>query len=141
VGVTPVATVGETVRASGMRNALPIPAGFRELDLLAKLASQFAVAAVEASRKAAQESAFSRRVRRGATLRPGRNTPLWNELARAVNAQFRRRGDRVNLGRILGLPRQRIYELFGRNRYLPDAERTLLLLLWLQARRAGQDLG
>jgi hypothetical protein len=124
-----------------MRNALPIPAGFRELDLLAKLASQFAVAAVEASRKAAQERAASRRPRRGATLRPGRHTPLWNELVRAVNAQFRRHGDRVNLGRILGLPRQRVYELFRRRRYLLDAERTLLLLVWLQARQAGHDLG
>jgi len=124
-----------------MRNALPIPAGFRELDLVANIASEFAMAAIAARRQAARAAVAARRPRRGSVLHPSQDTPLWNELVRAVNAQFRRRGDRVNLGRILGLPRQRIYELFRRRRHLLDAERTLLLLIWLQARRAGKDLG
>ncbi len=124
-----------------MRNALPIPPGFRELDLVANIVSEFAMAAIAARRQAAKAAAAARRPRRGSVLHPSQHTPLWNELVRAVNAQFRRRGDRVNLGRILGLPRQRIYELFRRRRHLLDAERTLLLLIWLQARRAGKDLG
>jgi hypothetical protein len=124
-----------------MRNVLPIPAGLRELDLAANLISELATAAIAARRRAAQSAEAARRPRRGAVLHPSDDTPLWNELVRAVNAQFRRRGDRVNLGRYLGLPRQRIHELFRRRRHLLDAERTLLLLIWLQARRAGEDVG
>jgi hypothetical protein len=67
----------------------------------------------------------------GATLRPGPATPLWNALVREVRMELRRRGDKVRLGRLLGLPRQRVHDfLVGRGR-MPDAERTLLLMEWL----------
>ncbi len=39
------------------------------------------------------------------------------------------------LGRLLGLPRQRVHEfIVGRGR-MPDAERTLLLMEWLAVRK------
>jgi hypothetical protein len=49
-------------------------------------------------------------------------------------------GGKSKLARILGLPRQRLQEFLRERRALPDAERTLLMLVWLQARREGRDL-
>ena len=73
----------------------------------------------------------------GATLRPGTSTPLWNALIAAVRPWLRRRGDKAQLARLLGVPRQRVHDfLVGRGR-MPDAERTLLLLEWLAARQRG----
>jgi hypothetical protein len=106
-----------------------------------ELAALLLEAAFDSVRESVRDAQRSRRPKRGKTLRPGTDTPLWNSLVLAVNAQFTRYGDKARLGRVLGLPRQRIYEIFRRRRHLPDAERTLLLLIWLQARRAGQDLG
>lgn len=74
----------------------------------------------------------------GRTLRPGRGTPLWNELRRQVRSRLRRRGDQAKLGRLLGLPRQRINAFVTGGGEMPDAERTLQLLAWLMAVRAGQ---
>ncbi len=65
---------------------------------------------------------------------------MWNELAKAVRAQLTRYGDKARLGRLLGLPRQRVHELLLYRRHMPDAERTLLLLAWLSARHQGRDL-
>ena len=48
---------------------------------------------------------------------------------------LRRYGDQVNLGRGIGLPRQRINAFVTRGTEMPDAERTLQLLLWLSAKR------
>jgi hypothetical protein len=81
------------------------------------------------------------RVRRGSALHPGPDTPLWNELARQCRPQLKRYGDKARLARILGLPRQRVHQLFKEGSACPDAERTLLLLIWLQARLRGRDLG
>jgi hypothetical protein len=93
----------------------------------------------------ARESAGSfvrrHRPRRGETLKPGPETPLWNAVATAVAAEFRKRGERVRLARVLRLPRQRVTEMLRSRRRLPDAERTLELLVWLHARRHGRDLG
>jgi hypothetical protein len=97
-------------------------------------------AAVKSIQLARQTVVQARRPRRGATLRPGRDTPLWNELAAAAQAQFTRHGDQARLARVLGLPRQRVQDLLRTRRHLPDAERTLLLLVWLQARHEGRDL-
>lgn len=108
------------------------------------LPSAFAVALMDATVKslqlARQTVAPARRSRRGATLRPGRETPLWNELAGAVRAHLVRRGDKARLARVLGLPRQRLQDILRTGCRLPDAERTLLLLVWLQARSEGRDL-
>ncbi|MDD3178780.1 MAG: hypothetical protein PHQ04_00365 [Opitutaceae bacterium] len=99
------------------------------------------VAAAEASaRVARQYTKESRRKRRGATPRPGSDTPLWNELAQAVARHLTKRGDKVKLARVLGVSRQRLHLLVVARSAYPDAERALLLLAWLQARERGRDL-
>jgi hypothetical protein len=71
------------------------------------------------------------RIKRGATLRPSDDTPLWNALSSLVGPRLRRRGARTLLARELGLHRARIGEFFNRRSTMPDAERTLRLLVWL----------
>jgi hypothetical protein len=73
------------------------------------------------------------RRRRGATLRPGFATPLWNELARTVRRHLTRYGDQARLARLLGLHRQTVHRYLTARTAGPDAERTLLLLWWLQS--------
>ncbi|HLP03411.1 MAG TPA: hypothetical protein VK163_15400 [Opitutaceae bacterium] len=75
------------------------------------------------------------------TLRPGSNTPLWNSLVRITLPLLRKYGTKAQLARVLGLPRQRINDFFIERTAAPDAERTLLLLVWLAQRRRGKDLG
>lgn len=72
--------------------------------------------------------------RRGQTLRAGSDTPLWNALVVAINAQCTKRGDKSKLARLIGLPRQRMHDFLHGNGPLPDAERTLMLFQWLVAR-------
>lgn len=79
-----------------------------------------------------------RRGRPGRTLRPGKDTPLWNELRRQLRPHLRRYGTQVNLGRLLGLPRQRINAFVTGGGQMPDAERTLQLIAWLMAVRSGR---
>jgi hypothetical protein len=71
----------------------------------------------------------------GRTLRPGKETPLWNALRAQLRPHLRRRGTQVNLARVLGLPRQRINAFITAGSQMPDAERTLQLLAWLIAAR------
>jgi hypothetical protein len=71
------------------------------------------------------------RIKRGATLRPSDDTPLWNALASLAGPRLRRRGARALLARELGVHRARIGEYFKRQSAMPDAERTLRLLVWL----------
>jgi hypothetical protein len=71
------------------------------------------------------------RFKRGATLRPGDDTSLWNALVSLVSPRLRRRGARALLARELGVHRARIGEYFSRLSTMPDAERTLRLLVWL----------
>ncbi len=71
------------------------------------------------------------RIKRGATLRPSDNTPLWNALVSLVGPRLRRRGTRALLARELGVHRARIGEYFKGHSAMPDAERTLRLLVWL----------
>ncbi len=78
------------------------------------------------------------RGKRGRTLRPGKDTPLWNELRSQLQAHLAKQGDQVNLGRMLGLPRQRIHAFITRGDQMPDAERTLQLLAWLIATARNQ---
>jgi len=78
---------------------------------------------------------------RGQTLRPGIDTPLWNALMLTLKSSVAKRGAKVKLGRYLGLPRQRIDDFLNRRSALPDAERTLLLLHWIDAHNRGIDLG
>ena len=111
-----------------------------QLDIPAALAVALVEAAAKSLRRSLREASRPQRPRRGETLKPGPETPLWNELAAAVRARLIRRGEHTRLGRILGLPRQRVHEFLQTRRHLPDAERTLLLLVWLSARHEGNDL-
>lgn len=101
------------------------------------------VAAARATAARKRERARARRdphrPRRGATLRPGPETPLWNELVRAVRPHLRRRGAKNQLARLLGISRQRLYVCLRAQRACLDAERTLLLLTWLSAREQGRE--
>ncbi len=81
-----------------------------------------------------------KRVRRGGTIRPGPDTPLWNELVVAARALLTKRGEKARLARVLGVPRQRVHQYLRDATACPDAERTLLLLAWVHARRSGRDL-
>lgn len=76
----------------------------------------------------------------GETLRPGPETPLWNELSLALRNQKWKYGEKANLARILGVPRQRVDDYIVGRRRLPDAERTLSLVHWLAARHQGRRL-
>ena len=88
--------------------------------------------ATELARKARKRAVPRRdRGRRGATLRPGPETPLWNALAAMARPALQRRGAKAMLARELGVHRSRISEYFGRRSSMPDAERALQLLVWL----------
>ena len=82
----------------------------------------------EASRRIDKRRA---RAGRGGTLRPSAETPLWNAVISMVRPHLQNRGSRALLARELGVHRARIGEFFSRQSAMPDAERTLLLLLWL----------
>lgn len=108
--------------------------------LVEALGKVLAISAQELATWVAQEWREAHRVRRGATLRPGGETPLWNALAAAVEPRLRARGAKAALARELGLHRGRISEFFRGGSAMPDAERTLRLLLWLARRDAvGQS--
>jgi hypothetical protein len=81
-----------------------------------------------------------RRAPRGLILRPGPETPRWNALAQSAVKFLRRRGDKAQLARILGISRQRLHLLLKARTACPDAERTLLLQEWVQACERGQNL-
>ena len=107
---------------------LPFPAALAEL--LAETAAIFAKDQRRAFRVA-------RRTRKGRTLRPSPDTPLWNALAAEVKPHLRTHGTQANLARLLGLDRQAINAYFVAKTRMPDAERTLQLLVWLIATRQG----
>lgn len=103
-----------------------------------RLESLFVIAEVleSAAREAARETrkrvqARKPRPRRGATLRPGMETPLWNAVVERVKPRLHRRGGRALLARELGVHRARIGEFFDRQSAMPDAERAFQLLIWL----------
>ncbi len=112
-----------------------------QLAFPAELSLIIAEAAADSIRRALQPARTARRPHRGSTLRPGVQTPLWTVLAATVRARLTRYGEPAKLARLLGLPRQRVHELLNSRTHQPDAERTLLLLIWLQARTEGRDLG
>jgi hypothetical protein len=96
------------------------------------------IAATHATAAATQK--FRRERRRSlryTALQPGPDTPLWNELAAASAIFLRRRGEKAQLARLLGVPRQRLHLLLVAKTACPDAERTLLLLHWLHSRQRG----
>jgi hypothetical protein len=112
----------------------------RQLMISMDLSYALMSAAVKTAAAAAKGVQRLTRPRRGEVLKVGPETPLWNELSSEVKAQLTRRGEKAKLARILGIPRQRLYQLLNTNKGMPDAERTLLLLAWLHARNSGHDL-
>jgi hypothetical protein len=94
-----------------------------------------------AARRAQKRKTSGRRICRWQCLRPGADTPLWNALAGAVEAHLRKRGAKSRLARLLGVSRQRLHLLIVAKTAYPDAERALLLQLWLQARMLHQNVG
>jgi hypothetical protein len=98
---------------------------------------------IEAAAQSARRTAgrvHHRPRKRGFTLQPGPDTPLWNELVRQVAPRLRRRGSKVHLARILGVSKHRIQVCLKARTGALDAERTLLLLAWLAAQRQGREL-
>lgn len=116
---------------------IPLPARMKGLMALMDV---LVITAEETAKSARAAYKERKRIRRGATLRPGPDTPLWNELVTAVRAHLTKRGDKARLARILGVPRQRVHQYLRSATACPDAERTLLLLAWVHARRSGRDL-
>ena len=90
-------------------------------------------------RAAKRLKAPDRRPARFAALRPGPATPVWNELVRHAEPYLRKRGDKVKLARLLGISRQRLHQLLVGRTACADAERTLLLVAWVHARRLGRE--
>jgi hypothetical protein len=108
---------------------LMFPGKLASLMMLA--AAEMVVSALEPVRAAAAS-----KTNRGLTLRPGKSTPLWNELRAQLRPHLAGYGDQANLGRIMGLPRQRINAFITEGSQMPDAERTLQLIAWLSTRPA-----
>lgn len=75
----------------------------------------------------------------GQTLRPGRETPLWNEMKERLRFHTMKHGAKAVLARDLGLPRQRIHQFLKEGSAMPDAERTLLLLNWLIDKEKSEE--
>ncbi len=90
--------------------------------------------AVDHAKRAAAERKDARRPRKGATLRPGADTPLWNAVVEQVRPHLRVRGAKANLARVLEVPRQRVHDYFVIGTQMPDAERMIHVLLWLAVR-------
>ena len=115
----------------------PLPARMRPLLPLVEL---LVYAAGESARAARAAYKARKRRLRGATLRPGADTPLWNELMVAAREQLSGYGAKARLARILGVPRQRVNQYLRDASACPDAERTLLPLAWVHAARSGREL-
>lgn len=112
-----------------------------KLDVPMAMADGLIEVARELARLANAKITARRRHRRGATLRPGIDTPMWNALALAARGSLRKYGEKSQLGRILGVPPQRVHEFLMSRAAMPDAERTLLLLCWLAQRRTDGAVG
>jgi hypothetical protein len=117
-----------------------------KLDLPVALADLLVAASVTMAQQAGQAFRLElqrRTVRRkgGNTLRPGPQTPLWNELRRQLRPHLLRYGHQANLARLLGLPRQRVNAFVTGGGEMPDAERTLQLLAWLMSVQCGKRPG
>ena len=107
------------------------------LDLIGEGVAELARASAQRAQK---RRSLCTGVRRWRCMRAGVDTPLWDALAGAVEAQLKRRGARSRLARFLGISRQRLHLLIVAKTAYPDAERALLLQLWLQARLQNRDL-
>ena len=105
---------------------------FRIDDLLADAAKEIAKQSNNAFRLE------RRRDGSGKTLRPGKETPLWNALLAALEPHLEKHGAQAQLARLLGLDRQAVHAFCKGRTRMPDAERTLHLVAWLMAMRDGR---
>lgn len=103
-------------------------------DLLMTTGARLAFEAANAATRLA-----ARRRKSATTLRPGAATPLWNAFAADLAAEIRVFGHQARLARVLGVSRQTLNAWLTGHSRMPDAERTLQLLAWLLAKRAGQE--
>jgi hypothetical protein len=115
----------------------PIPSA--QLNQLLSATDILVTGAQVAAKAARRKYREATRLRRGSALHPGLDTPLWNELAKTTEMRLTRYGEKANLARYLGVPRQRVHLLLVAKTACPDAERALQLLAWVNARRAGHD--
>ncbi len=129
--------IASTVSASARMNARPIYA----LQIPGRLALSLTEAAPQTMQVLTQRLAAKETPRTQRSLRPGAETPMWNAVREAVAAELTRYGDAARLARFLGLSRQRLHELIRAGAGVPDGERTLLLLVWLQMRAEGREVG
>lgn len=109
----------------------PLPARLKSIDILIEPLAEAAVLLAQEMRK--KERLTPRR--RGSTLRPGLETPLWNALRAATLPFLKRHGAKALLARELALDPSRMTDFFASKRAMPDAERTLELLSWLGRQR------
>lgn len=114
--------------------ATGVPAGLKAFEVLQKLLVELGGLAHEHAQRAAQRRKEARRPRKGATLRPGDETPLWFAVVEQVRPHLRVRGAKANLARVLEVPRQRVNDYFVSRTKMPDAERIIHILLWLTSR-------
>lgn len=121
-----------------MPDLIPLPARFTLYTDLIEILSE---AAVDHAKRVAADRKFARRKRIGDARKPGPDTPLWNALIEWVQPHLARRGAKSNLARVLGLPRQRVYDYFTRRTMMPDGEAILHLLLWLAAQESTLEPG
>lgn len=110
---------------------VPRPLSYSKLAQALRLLGLLEDSAVAIARLARRRVKPRPRPRRGATLRPGAETPLWLTLVAHVRPHLRGHGAKSRLARELGLDPSRISQFFVTRTASPDAERTLLLLLWL----------
>ena len=112
--------------------------GPARLRSISRLIDLLEAAAVDVARELRKHSK-SRPPTRGATVRPGVDTPHWIALVDMVRPHLRRRGAKAQLARELGLHRGRVSQFFGSRSAMPDAERTLLILIWLLRELRGSE--
>ncbi len=140
----PSRVVGDLANCYALYYTYPMPtlrqAVFGPTPLPFSLVEDLIDAAAEAARLVRMKRVSRRPQRAQLTLRPGPNTPLWNELVRQVRPHLRKYGSKAQLARLLGLPRQRMHDCLKSQAACLDAERTLLLLGWLGFFQRGGEL-
>ncbi|MBC8048670.1 MAG: hypothetical protein H7X92_00800 [Chitinophagales bacterium] len=115
-------------------NKSVLPPQMAAVELMMGLLGELGSLAVEHAQRVAQRRKDARRPRRGSTLRPGDDTPLWSAVVTKVRPHLAKRGAKANLARVLEVPRQRVHDYFVTGTQMPDAERMIHVLLWLAAR-------
>ena len=118
-----------------------LPPQMRPVGAVIGILEELGALAVEQAQRAVQRRKDARRPRRGATLRPGEDTPVWTAVVEKMRPHLRVRGAKANLARVLEVPRQRVHDYFVSGTQMPDAERMIQVLLWLAAREAGAPVG